>query len=174
MTRHFFFFLRTWKILFKTNLSFQDKPWIFSHLLQIQRRVGKENFPLIEQSFYPNYKEMVSNKMIYLSKSEISNNKRTGFLKIRRPISPSDLPGYRASKKINNHSIYGAVMQRRRILKKGVIIPFNPFICPYIQKVGSQYPHRLPQNHYSSSYALLNKIWFKRRTPNEAFMPSLF
>ncbi|KAK6635056.1 hypothetical protein RUM44_000305 [Polyplax serrata] len=40
--------------------GFQDKPWIFSHLLQIQRKVGKENFPLIEQSFYPNYKEMLT------------------------------------------------------------------------------------------------------------------
>ncbi|KAL0277912.1 UNVERIFIED_CONTAM: hypothetical protein PYX00_005027 [Menopon gallinae] len=40
--------------------GFQDKPWIFAHLLQIQRRLGKENFPLIEQSFYPNYKEMLS------------------------------------------------------------------------------------------------------------------
>lgn len=40
--------------------GFQDKPWIFSHLLQIQRKVGKENFPLIEQTFYPNYKEMLT------------------------------------------------------------------------------------------------------------------
>uniref|UniRef100_A0A1B6CXF0 Synapsin-2 n=1 Tax=Clastoptera arizonana TaxID=38151 RepID=A0A1B6CXF0_9HEMI len=40
--------------------NFQDKPWVFAHLLQIQRRLGKENFPLIEQTFYPNYKEMLS------------------------------------------------------------------------------------------------------------------
>lgn len=40
--------------------GFQDKPWIFSHLLQIQRKLGKENFPLIEQTYYPNYKEMLT------------------------------------------------------------------------------------------------------------------
>ncbi|KAE8741457.1 hypothetical protein FOCC_FOCC013001, partial [Frankliniella occidentalis] len=37
--------------------NFQDKPWVFGHLLQLQRRLGKENFPLIEQTFYPNYRE---------------------------------------------------------------------------------------------------------------------
>lgn len=32
----------------------------FSQLIRIQRKLGKENFPLIEQTFFPNYKEMVS------------------------------------------------------------------------------------------------------------------
>lgn len=40
--------------------NFQDKPWVFGHLLQLQRRLGKEAFPLIEQSFYPDHREMVS------------------------------------------------------------------------------------------------------------------
>ncbi|XP_054274413.1 synapsin isoform X2 [Macrosteles quadrilineatus] len=40
--------------------NFQDKPWVFAHLLQIQRRLGKENFPLIEQTYYPNFREMLS------------------------------------------------------------------------------------------------------------------
>ncbi|XP_063216965.1 synapsin [Bacillus rossius redtenbacheri] len=40
--------------------NFQDKPWVFAHLLQLQRRLGKDSFPLIEQTFYPNYKEMLS------------------------------------------------------------------------------------------------------------------
>lgn len=40
--------------------TFQDKPWVFAHLLQLQRRLGKENFPLIEQTYYPNHREMVS------------------------------------------------------------------------------------------------------------------
>ncbi|XP_022247461.1 synapsin-like isoform X1 [Limulus polyphemus] len=38
--------------------NFQDKPWVFSQLLHIQKRLGKENFPLIEQTFYPNHQEM--------------------------------------------------------------------------------------------------------------------
>ena len=39
--------------------SFQDKPWVHAHLLNIQRRLGKDAFPLIDQTFYPNHKEMV-------------------------------------------------------------------------------------------------------------------
>ncbi|KAF7396791.1 hypothetical protein HZH66_007653 [Vespula vulgaris] len=40
--------------------NFQDKPWVFAHLLALQRRLGKDNFPLIEQTYYPNHREMVS------------------------------------------------------------------------------------------------------------------
>lgn len=46
--RHFFFFV------------FQDKPWIFAHLLQLQRRQGRDAFPLIEQTFFPNARDLVS------------------------------------------------------------------------------------------------------------------
>ncbi|KAL1116564.1 hypothetical protein AAG570_005036 [Ranatra chinensis] len=38
--------------------NFQDKPWVYGHLIQIQRKLGRDNFPLIEQTFFPNYKEM--------------------------------------------------------------------------------------------------------------------
>lgn len=38
----------------------QDKPWVFGHLLELQRRFGRDQFPLIDQSFYPNHREMVS------------------------------------------------------------------------------------------------------------------
>ncbi|KAF7263827.1 hypothetical protein GWI33_001064, partial [Rhynchophorus ferrugineus] len=38
--------------------NFQDKPWVFGHLVQLQRRMGKEAFPLIEQTFYPDHNEM--------------------------------------------------------------------------------------------------------------------
>ena len=40
--------------------SLQDKPWVYAHLLEIQRKLGKENFPLIEQAFYPTHKDMVT------------------------------------------------------------------------------------------------------------------
>ncbi|KAG8201110.1 hypothetical protein JTE90_028778 [Oedothorax gibbosus] len=43
--------------------SDSDKPWVFSQLLHMQRRLGKENFPLIEQSYFPNHKEMVSTQL---------------------------------------------------------------------------------------------------------------
>ncbi|KAL4706550.1 hypothetical protein ACJJTC_015748, partial [Scirpophaga incertulas] len=37
---------------------FQDRPWVFGHLLQLQRRLGRENFPLIEQTYYHNHTDM--------------------------------------------------------------------------------------------------------------------
>ncbi|GAB0090589.1 hypothetical protein DMENIID0001_053270 [Sergentomyia squamirostris] len=40
--------------------QFQDKPWVFAHLLQLQKRLGREIFPLIEQTFFPNPRELVS------------------------------------------------------------------------------------------------------------------
>ncbi|PVD24729.1 hypothetical protein C0Q70_15214 [Pomacea canaliculata] len=39
--------------------NFLDKPWVFAQLIQIQKRLGKEAFPLIEQAYYPNHKEML-------------------------------------------------------------------------------------------------------------------
>lgn len=46
---------------FKNFVFFiQDKPWIFAHLLQLQRRQGRDAFPLIEQTFFPNAKDLVS------------------------------------------------------------------------------------------------------------------
>ncbi|XP_021964581.1 synapsin [Folsomia candida] len=38
--------------------NFQDKPWVFAHMLAIQRKLGKDNFPIIEQNFYPNFNLM--------------------------------------------------------------------------------------------------------------------
>ncbi|TDG43847.1 hypothetical protein AWZ03_009711 [Drosophila navojoa] len=40
--------------------QFQDKPWVFAHLLQLQRRLGRDGFPLIEQTFFPNPRDLVS------------------------------------------------------------------------------------------------------------------
>ncbi|KAG2471221.1 PPARG protein, partial [Polypterus senegalus] len=39
--------------------NFCDKPWVFSQLINIYKHLGPEKFPLIEQTFYPNHKEMV-------------------------------------------------------------------------------------------------------------------
>lgn len=49
-----------WNAYFCSLTYMQDKPWIFAHLLQLQRRLGKDNFPLIEQTFFPNARELVS------------------------------------------------------------------------------------------------------------------
>uniref|UniRef100_A0A8C4WQM1 Synapsin IIa n=1 Tax=Eptatretus burgeri TaxID=7764 RepID=A0A8C4WQM1_EPTBU len=40
--------------------SFCCKPWVFSHLIQISKRLGPDKFPLIEQTFYPNHREMLT------------------------------------------------------------------------------------------------------------------
>ncbi|XP_052449474.1 synapsin-2-like [Carassius gibelio] len=37
-----------------------DKPWAFACLISTCKKLGQEKFPLIEQTFYPNYKEMVA------------------------------------------------------------------------------------------------------------------
>ncbi|CAM4704795.1 unnamed protein product, partial [Caretta caretta] len=38
--------------------NFCDKPWVFAQLVRLRRKLGAEEFPLIEQTFYPNYREM--------------------------------------------------------------------------------------------------------------------
>ncbi|UJR10521.1 hypothetical protein I4U23_014724 [Adineta vaga] len=38
--------------------NFQDRPWIYAELCQIQRRLGAEKFPLISQTYYPNHRKM--------------------------------------------------------------------------------------------------------------------
>ncbi|XP_069798506.1 synapsin-2b, partial [Narcine bancroftii] len=40
--------------------NFCDKPWVFAQLASIYKRLGPEKFPLIEQTFYPNHKEMLT------------------------------------------------------------------------------------------------------------------
>ncbi|KAL9899135.1 LOW QUALITY PROTEIN: synapsin [Glossina fuscipes fuscipes] len=40
--------------------QFQDKPWVFAHLQQLQRRLGKDVFPLIEQTFFPSPKYLLN------------------------------------------------------------------------------------------------------------------
>ncbi|XP_069045550.1 synapsin-2b isoform X2 [Lepisosteus oculatus] len=37
-----------------------DKPWTFSQLISASKSLGPEKFPLIEQTFYPDYKEMIA------------------------------------------------------------------------------------------------------------------
>ena len=45
---------------------------MFAHLLGLQRRLGKDAFPLIDQTFYPNHREMVSAKTkIYINNISI-------------------------------------------------------------------------------------------------------
>jgi len=38
--------------------NFQDKPWVYAHLLDIQRRLGPDKFPLIPQTYHPDHNHM--------------------------------------------------------------------------------------------------------------------
>jgi len=38
--------------------NFQDRPWTFSQLIKIQEKLGKDKFPLIEQTYFPGHQEM--------------------------------------------------------------------------------------------------------------------
>ncbi|XP_067408269.1 synapsin-1 [Emydura macquarii macquarii] len=40
--------------------NFCDKPWVFAQLVRLRRTLGTEEFPLIEQTFYPNHREMLT------------------------------------------------------------------------------------------------------------------
>ncbi|XP_075689959.1 synapsin-2 isoform X2 [Rhinoderma darwinii] len=40
--------------------NFCDKPWVFSQLISACKTLGAEKFPLIEQTYYPNHKEMLA------------------------------------------------------------------------------------------------------------------
>ncbi|NXN16775.1 SYN3 protein, partial [Indicator maculatus] len=40
--------------------NFCSKPWVFSQLIKIFNSLGPEKFPLVEQTFFPSHKQMVS------------------------------------------------------------------------------------------------------------------
>ncbi|MBN3306615.1 SYN2 protein, partial [Amia calva] len=40
--------------------NFCDKPWVFAHMSRLFKKLGPEEFPLIEQIYYPNYREMIT------------------------------------------------------------------------------------------------------------------
>ena len=48
----------------KHVLFVQDKPWVYAHLLGLKKKLGKENFPLLQQSFFQNHRDIVSFKIL--------------------------------------------------------------------------------------------------------------
>ncbi|XP_040011469.1 synapsin-1 isoform X2 [Xiphias gladius] len=40
--------------------NFCDKPWVFAQMSRLYKQLGQEEFPLIEQVYYPNHKEMIT------------------------------------------------------------------------------------------------------------------
>ncbi|MBN3322540.1 SYN1 protein, partial [Atractosteus spatula] len=41
-----------------TVFNFCDKPWVFAQMTRLYKKMGPEDFPLIEQIYYPNHREM--------------------------------------------------------------------------------------------------------------------
>lgn len=37
-----------------------DKPWAFAQLISVYKKMGPEKFPLVDQTFYSNYRDMIS------------------------------------------------------------------------------------------------------------------
>ncbi|XP_057686753.1 synapsin-1 isoform X3 [Corythoichthys intestinalis] len=40
--------------------NFCDKPWVFAQMSRLHKQLGQEEFPLIEQVYYPNHREMIT------------------------------------------------------------------------------------------------------------------
>ncbi|XP_056275809.1 synapsin-1 [Pseudoliparis swirei] len=40
--------------------NFCDKPWVFAQMTRLFKQLGSDEFPLIEQVYYPNHKEMIT------------------------------------------------------------------------------------------------------------------
>lgn len=49
---------------------------MFAHLLQLQRRLGKDAFPLVEQTYFPNPKDMVSEFNAFLLFNKLNHDTR--------------------------------------------------------------------------------------------------
>ncbi|XP_059910917.1 synapsin-1 [Gadus macrocephalus] len=43
--------------------NFCDKPWVFAQMTRLSKTLGPEEFPLIEQVYYPNHKEMLTSSV---------------------------------------------------------------------------------------------------------------
>lgn len=46
-----------------SQYNFMDKPWTFAQLIRIQKKLGKEKFPLVHQIYYPSAKQMLTSSV---------------------------------------------------------------------------------------------------------------
>ncbi|TWW61932.1 synapsin-3-like [Takifugu rubripes] len=59
-----------------------DKPWAFSQLINSQKKLGSDKFPLIDQTFYPNYRDMEQTLLHYSATVWILSNLQQDLLHV--------------------------------------------------------------------------------------------
>ncbi|CAF0891544.1 unnamed protein product [Didymodactylos carnosus] len=75
----------------KALYNFRDKPWVFAELLNIQRRLGIEQFPLINQAYYPNHREMLISPQFPCVLKVGQAHQGLGKVKVENPYNYQDL-----------------------------------------------------------------------------------
>lgn len=73
--------------------NFCDKPWVFAQMVAIFKTLGGEKFPLIEQTYYPNHREMrcmpTGPDLLSAKVSGDLQDKRKSGLAVQLPLCPS-------------------------------------------------------------------------------------
>ncbi|CAF3565202.1 unnamed protein product [Rotaria sordida] len=75
----------------KALYNFRDKPWIFAELLNIQRRLGTDQFPLISQAYYPNHREMLISPQFPSVVKVGQAHQGLGKIRVENPYDYQDL-----------------------------------------------------------------------------------
>lgn len=114
----------------------------FANLLAIQRKQGKESFPLIEQTFYQTYKDSVSIFVLFeILSLKFINFEQSGVPKLPCVVKIGSSSSGLGKVKIENINQYQDIRSVLMITDKYCTIePFIDAKCDFIlQKIGNNY-----------------------------------